>query len=205
MKNNSFKSKNKTRFFLIYALAAILLTAAASPAAFAADGDLDASFGTNGIVTDNFNGSFGIFTRSVKIQTDGKILTGSAVLGADFQNFDFGILRYNTNGTLDTSFGTNGRQIVDVDGGSESLPTILLQADGKIIIVGQRIVTGQSVRGIVLTRLNSNGSFDTSFGTNGKVITTFDSANKVAANLHIRRQNRRRRQLERQFFQRGAF
>ena len=149
----------------------------------AADGDLDASFGGSGIVTDNFGGSFGIFARSVKIQPDGKILTGSAVLGADFQNSDFGILRYNSNGTLDTTFGTGGRQIVDVDGGSETLPTVLLQADGKIVIVGQRVVTGQSVRGIVLTRLNSNGSFDASFGTNGKVITTFDSANKIAANL----------------------
>ena len=150
---------------------------------FAADGDLDTSFGGSGIVSDNFGGSFGILTRSVKIQTDGKILVGSQVLGADFQNLDFGLLRYNTDGTLDASFGTNGRQIVDVDGGSESLPTILLPADGKIIVVGYRVVTGQTVRGIVLTRLNSNGSFDTTFGANGKVITTFESPGKVAANL----------------------
>ncbi|MGI8788462.1 MAG: FG-GAP-like repeat-containing protein [Pyrinomonadaceae bacterium] len=164
---------------ILFVLLSIFVTTA-----YANDGDLDTSFG-GGIVTDNFGGSFGIFTRSVKIQTDGKILTGSAVLGADFQNYDFGILRYNTDGTLDTTFGAGGRQIVDVDGGSENLPTVLLQTDGKIIIVGQRIITGQSVRGIVLVRLNANGSFDTSFGANGKVITTFDSANKVAANLQM--------------------
>ena len=182
MKKNQLLLVAELKIFTFFAILSLVLTGAAA-SAFAADGDLDASFGGSGIVTDNFGGSFGIFARSVKIQPDGKILTGSAVLGADFQNFDFGILRYNSNGTLDTTFGTNGRQIVDVDGGSESLPTVLLQTDGKIIVVGQRVVTGQSVRGIVLTRLNANGSFDVSFGSNGKVITTFDSANKVAANL----------------------
>ncbi len=182
MKENKLTLAGKIQKAAFFVVLSIMLTTLAT-GVFAADGDLDTSFGGSGIVTDNFNGSFGIFARSVKIQADGKILVGSAVLGADFANYDFGLLRYNPNGTLDTAFGTNGRQIVDVDGGSESLPTILLQADGKIIVVGQRFVNGQNVRGITLARLNSNGSFDTTFGTNGKVITTFNSANKVAANL----------------------
>ena len=115
---------------------------------FAADGDLDVSFGTSGIVTDTFNGSFGIFARSVKIQPDGRILVGSAVLGADFANYDFGLLRYNTNGTLDASFGTGGRQIVDVDSEASRCRPFYCKPMGKLSLPGSASLTVRALEAL---------------------------------------------------------
>ncbi len=121
------------------------------------EGALDNTFGTNGIVTTNLSTSD--IGREIIIQSDGKIVVGgsSEING----NKDFAIVRYNSDGTLDTNFDSDGIVITPVSGNDDEIWGIGLQADGKIVAVGD------SNGLITVARYDSNGSLDTSFGTNG--------------------------------------
>jgi len=89
------------------------------------DGTLDTTFGTGGTVTtDIYSGDHTDNARSVAIQTDGKIVAG---------NYSFALVRYNTNGTLDTAFGTGGKVTSDWD----YAYAVAIQSDGKIVAVGR--------------------------------------------------------------------
>ncbi|MDZ8089585.1 MAG: putative Ig domain-containing protein, partial [Nostoc sp. DedQUE12b] len=120
------------------------------------NGSLDTSFGTAGTVINNL-GSTDI-AYSVSVQDDGKILV------AGVSNNNFAVVRYDSNGSLDTSFGTAGTVINNL-GGTDIAYSVSVQANGKII------VAGSSKNNFALVRYNSNGSLDTSFGTAG-IITT---------------------------------
>ena len=102
------------------------------------------------------------------------------------RGFDFGLARYDSNGTLDTSFGTSGKVTTDFAGGDDvpSEPSaIALEGDGKIVVVGQTLVRG--VYDFALARYNSNGTLDTSFGTSGKVTTDFAGANDLPFSVAV--------------------
>jgi len=150
------------------------------------NGNLDPSFSGDGRVVTTF-GSGG--ARGVALQPDGKIVAVGGTGGSrDAQ--DFGLARYNTNGSLDTSFSGNGLQntnIEDVDAANG----VAIQDDGKIVAVGHAdLLTVDSpdfpVSGdFAITRYNTDGSLDTSFSGNGKQATDFfgvgfDSAAAVA-------------------------
>ncbi len=121
------------------------------------DGTTDSTFGTNGLVVTNLSTSD--VGRELVVQSDGKIIVGgsSEING----NKDFAVIRYNPDGTLDTNFDSDGIVITPVSGNADEVWGIALQADGKIIAVGD------SDSQIAVARYNSNGSLDTSFGTNG--------------------------------------
>ena len=96
------------------------------------------------------------------LQADGKILlVGSSVIGG---NQDFLLIRLNTDGRLDTSFDGDGRAIIPVGTTYDHGYAITLQADGKILVAG----TSNDVFSLI--RLNANGSLDTSFDVDGKVM-----------------------------------
>ncbi|AHM61123.1 hypothetical protein D770_14345 [Flammeovirgaceae bacterium 311] len=143
------------------------------------DGSPDTSFGSHGdgkVVTEISAGDD--LAISIAIQPDGKIvLAGEAHNGS---NLDIALVRYNTNGSLDSSFGTrgDGKIITDFDGSNDNGRSISLQADGKIIVAGQ--TTKGNNGNAALVRYNANGSLDTSFGTrgDGKVVTDFGGANE---------------------------
>jgi len=128
-----------------------------SPNALAASGTLDSSFGSNGVVTTTFN-NMPSSASEVILQADSKIITLGSVKLSEEQPKRI-ITRYNNNGTLDASFGVNG--IVPIDAPLFSAKKIALQPDGKLI------VGGQSGQAFAVVRYNSNGTLDTSFGTNG--------------------------------------
>lgn len=156
-----------------------LLTNAVSLVSSAA-GDLDPSFGANGKVTTNFNGS-GDRANAVAIQSDGKIVVAGF---ADTGNFDFAMVRYNNDGTLDASFGSNGKVTTDVNSGSfDSASALAIQSDGKIILAGSTSPFNQG-SDFALARYTSTGALDATFGPGGKVITSFnglsDGANAIA-------------------------
>lgn len=151
------------------------------------DGSYDSGFGTNGIVITNFEtGNTGNTVRSVELQADGKIILAGECSGNDgianqFENF--AVARYNSNGSLDTTFGTNGRVVINI--GSNSLSTysidgiyaVKLQSNGKIILGGYTDAQNTiDVYNSVLVRLNSDGTIDTTFGTNGMTITNFEAS-----------------------------
>ncbi len=143
------------------------------------DGSLDPSFGTGGIVTSAFG--YG-FIYDIAIQGDGKIVAaGSSYNDTTYQ--DFTLARYNSNGTLDTSFDGDGKLTTDFDNFYEYATGVAIQADGKIVAAGSRDDGDFGFSSYALARYNADGSLDTSFDTDGKVITTFDgssAANAVA-------------------------
>ena len=133
---------------------------------FAQDGSLDTSFDTDGIVTTDIIGDFDE-GQGVVVQSDGKIIVvGGASNGSDS---DFGVVRYNVDGSLDTSFDTDGKVTTDF-GGYDIAQSVAIQLDGKIIVVGQ---SSSSTQTIAVARYNTDGSLDTSFDTDGKVTTDF--------------------------------
>jgi uncharacterized delta-60 repeat protein len=128
-----------------------------------ADGTLDLfSFGTGGKVTTNF-GSFEDVAEAVAIQADGKIVVAGTTYGPNDAPIisdrlsDFALARYNADGSLDTTFGTGGKVTTDVFGSPDIAADMLIQPDGKIVVVG-------SSHGITVARYNSNGSPDQTFG-----------------------------------------
>ncbi len=135
------------------------------------DGSLDATFDGDGIVTTAVSGTAIGNSSSffdVVIQPDGKILAaGSASTGV---NADFAVVRYNANGSLDTTFGTGGIVITDFGSNIEGASAIALAPDGKIIISGTSF---NDTFGIA--RYNTNGTLDTAFDGDGK-LTVADAA-----------------------------
>lgn len=137
---------------------------------YSQDGSLDASFGTGGKVVTSINSGADI-AYAVALQNDGKIVVAGMTTNAATGK-DFACLRYNTDGTLDTSFGTNGVVTNDVQIGSDDEAySMVIQNDGKIILAGYS--DDGSNKNAALIRLNIDGSLDTSFGTSGKVLTDF--------------------------------
>jgi uncharacterized delta-60 repeat protein len=139
-------------------------------ARYNSNGTLDASFGTGGRVTTDFAGP-NDQASSVAIQPDGRIVVAGAVGAYVNRGFDFGLARYNSNGTLDASFGTGGKATTDFAGFDDLPSSIALQGDGKIVVVGQTSFSAND--DFALARYNSNGTLDSSFGTSGKVTTDF--------------------------------
>jgi uncharacterized delta-60 repeat protein len=137
------------------------------------NGTLDASLGTGGQVMTDFAG-FNDQAGSVVVQPDGKIVVAGQAGPYINTGLDFALARYNSNGTLDTSFGTGGKVTTDF-AGSRDMPSepsaVVLQGDGKIVMVGQTLVGG--FNDFALARYNSNGTLDASFGTSGKATTDF--------------------------------
>lgn len=140
-------------------------------AQFNSDGSPDLSFGTNGKTTIDFSANYDAVS-SMCIQADGKIL----VTGRSTSNvyYDVAVARLNANGSLDASFGTNGKVLVDVQGESDEARSIKMQNDGKIIIGG--LSSTASVGSALAVRLNADGSLDNSFGTSGHVLCQFTGA-----------------------------
>ncbi len=133
-----------------------------------ANGSLDMNFGVNGMVSTDV-GSIFDFANAVVIQPDGKIIAGGTC-GAGGPNNDFALVRYNSDGSLDTGFGSGGIVKTDVDSSYDYVHALALQSDGKIVIAGVAILsTGED---IAIARYNTNGTLDNTFGTNGTV--TFD-------------------------------
>lgn len=150
----SFPLRPVTPVFLL-----ILVLAAA---AFPAPGDLDTSFDTDGRVISNFGSTYDQVFDSA-IQPDGKILITGQI------NHNLGIARYNPDGSLDTSFDTDGYVTFPHPTPPFNFESrsVLAQSDGKIIAAGWG---GDSSGGyIFIARYNSNGSLDTGFSGDGWV------------------------------------
>lgn len=160
---------------LAVSLCLIMSTANASP------GELDTSFGNNGIVTTLFS-NYSDDAYAMTLQPDGKILLAGSSYASNINNDDFTLVRYNTDGTLDSNFGSSGKVTTNLTY-RDSATTILLQPDGKILLAGEAYDNNTLESDIALVRYNANGSLDTSFGVNGKVITDltdlFDLAKAV--------------------------
>lgn len=139
------------------------------------DGTLDITFGTGGKVSTPIGGGDDQAVSMV-IQADGKIVVaGYTYNGA---NYDVALLRYTVSGVLDTGFGNGGRVVIPVGAGDDKAYSVVLQADGKIVIVGVTAVGIQNE--FLLLRINIDGSVDNAFGNGGRVVTPIGSSNDRA-------------------------
>ncbi|HET9532123.1 MAG TPA: hypothetical protein VFQ92_17315 [Blastocatellia bacterium] len=149
-----------------------------------ADGSLDSNFGSGGKVLTDFG--FGEELYALGLQPDGKIVAAGRGFEIPFTNFDFALARYNHDGSLDTSFDSDGITTTDF-GAGEQIQALSFQLDGKIVVAGYVSVpdifvsSSAIVRDFAIARYNSNGSLDTSFGTSGKVITDFAGGEEARA------------------------
>lgn len=129
------------------------------------DGTLDTSFGGDGKIQTAFGSRYSL-AEDIAIQADGRIiLTGTA----GFDDTRFALTRYNPDGTLDATFGGDGRVRTQFGTTLASAHGIALQPDGKILVVGERLDR------FALARYNLNGSLDASFGGDGTLTTPFRS------------------------------
>src|SRR5206468_1460260 len=144
------------------------------------DGSLDSSFDSDGRVTTDFAGSFDA-SSAVSREADGKlVVAGDAFTGTDY---DFALARYNSNGSLDSTFDSDGRVTTDFANNSDEASALSIQADGKLVVAGDRD-TGTDFD-FALARYNSDGSLDSTFGSGGRVTTDFAGSFDAALALAI--------------------
>ncbi|MCF8461343.1 MAG: T9SS type A sorting domain-containing protein [Flavobacteriales bacterium] len=139
------------------------------------DGSLDNTFDTDGKLTTSVGG-FNDNATSVAIQTDGKIIVAGNTHDGSY--WDFALVRYNTDGSLDNTFGTNGIVTTDIGGYNDYLNSIAIQSDGKIVATGSS--NNMTYDDITVVRYNVDGSLDITFNGDGKVTTDFIGYNDKA-------------------------
>lgn len=141
------------------------------------NGTYDNDFSGDGKLIFSFGAGIGSKINKILLQPDGKIIAiGQAYNGTDY---DFGMARFNTDGSVDTTFGTNGKTNVNIGPANDFGRAAVLQTDGKIIICGYS--NNSSGDSFSIIRLNNDGSLDTNFGTNGKIYYNIPTKNYCVA------------------------
>jgi uncharacterized delta-60 repeat protein len=136
---------------------------------FNSNGSLDNSFGTSGIIVTDL-GAAVEGANAIVLQSDGKIIIGGTSTG---NNSDFALVRYNSNGTLDSTFGYGGVVKTDINNSSDHINALVIDPDGKIIACGTS--TGPDQEDFAAVRYNADGTLDNSFGNGGKSVTVIGS------------------------------
>ncbi|MEP7109991.1 MAG: hypothetical protein ABI760_18495, partial [Ferruginibacter sp.] len=138
------------------------------------NGNADNSFDNDGVLTDHISQGSTIYTCTA-IQANGKIL--SAGYSWNGSNYDFALVRYNTDGLLDSSFSGDGKLLTDFNSSDDRVGAIAIQTDGRIL------VAGSASDNFGLARYNTDGSLDLTFDHDGMQTSDFgstDFANSIA-------------------------
>lgn len=144
-------------------------------ARYNSDGSPDSSFGNNGYVLSAVGSS--ATAAELAIQPDGKIL----VAGTTFQSSnDMLLMRFQSDGSIDSSFGQNGKALLDINNNPQEGIAMALQPDGKIVVAGST-ASMQTAFDAVCARYLPNGLPDLNFGTNGVYISTQNTTDDDAA------------------------
>ncbi len=142
------------------------------------DGTLDASFGATGAAVANYRG-YADFPYSVLQQPDGKIVLAGTV-GISGKVSDIGLARFNTDGTLDVTFGDGGWAAIDLGGDDEAANCLILQDGGQLVAAGYTNAGGTDLSAFV--RVTGTGALDTRFGTAGIALLDFGAGSQSYAN-----------------------
>ncbi len=149
----------------------ICLLLFATTSTYGQAGSLDNTFGIGGIVTTAIGNGY-VYGSATAIQTDGKILVAGS-FSYNNMRFEFALIRYNTDGSIDSSLGTNGIDTTAIDSFNDVAAAVAIEPNGKIVVAGS---SNDSLNNkFALVRYNQNGSLDTTFGVKGKVTTSFDN------------------------------
>lgn len=147
---------------------------AGSLARYNSNGSLDKSFGISG------QAASVALPYAVAVQIDGKILVAGGIISmliATGNASGFGVVRFNPDGSIDTSFGTRGGATTGFGGLTVAGAfAMAIQSNGDIVTAGEAGTSGtQLLLSFALSRSSSTGSLDATFGTGGKVTTSFGS------------------------------
>jgi len=151
-------------------------------ARFNADGTLDTAFGNDGKVTTDLAGGFAQErARAVAIQSDGKIVVAGETTSST-GDVAVALVRYNADGTLDSTFGNAGKVFGSVIGRAFD---VAVQPDGRIVVAGDAPVPNVATDfgDFLLARFEANGTLDTTFGTVGVVVQDMTGSTDLARNL----------------------
>ena len=141
-----------------------------------ASGFPDPAFGPdfNGIVRTDFVGPGWNIATSVAVQPDGRFVVGGWVLSNNSTDRDIALARYLPDGTLDGTFGTGGRVVLDVAHGHDSVSAVAVDGQGRILATGFTTGAGGD-EDIMVVRFNPDGTVDDTFGAGGVArATDFD-------------------------------
>ncbi|MBK8979513.1 MAG: hypothetical protein IPM29_26735 [Planctomycetes bacterium] len=153
-------------------------------ARYDSDGSPDMTFGVAGLVTTDFaNVDEG--AAAAAIQVDGKIVVAGRRSAPNGD--DFALVRYNPDGTLDSSFGSGGLVTTDFGFSSDQANAVAIGADGRIVAVGN---TSGNAGDFALACYNPDGSLDTTFGSTGRVTTQFGASYDMANAVTIQADGR---------------
>ena len=170
------------RRFLALAVSAGVVLPLFPAAASGAPGDLDPALGGDGSVLTSIGETPGEAEASATVvQPDGKIVAAGGVR-TGFSATDFALVRYNADGSVDTTFGNDGVVRTPFSPGSiDFVNGLALQPDGKIIAVG---ASGGEFIGdtdFAVARYTADGSLDTGFSVDGKLTTEFGQQGSASA------------------------
>lgn len=138
------------------------------------DGSLDKTFALDGKVRTSFGSPS--YATAVALQADGKIVVSG--YGYNGINQDFRLARYNSDGSLDASFGNGGKITTEMSRNDDFATAMALQSDGKIVVVGYSVVNSQNY--LVIARYHTDGSLDNSFNNDGRVSTKYFTGKALA-------------------------
>jgi uncharacterized delta-60 repeat protein len=159
---------NTMRPVLLLPTLLLLHTVAAQP------GVPDSAFNGNGIVVTDISSGSNDLAQDVTFQSDGKaVIAGFTGL----TNQDFCLIRLLPDGSLDNSFGGDGKVTTEVNGASDRARAVTVQPDGKIIAAGHTHVGATD--DIAVVRYNPDGALDNGFGINGRVIVDVDGDDRA--------------------------
>jgi uncharacterized delta-60 repeat protein len=147
---------------IVLAVAALVFT---PQPAIGAPGALDFSFGTGGVLSTDFGGTYD-WAYAAAVQPDGKIVAAGVSNGAG--THDFALSRYRPDGSIDPSFGNAGKVITDFNASFDWAYALVLQPDGKVVVGGVTDASGS--RDFALARYEPDGSLDLGFGRGGRMI-----------------------------------
>jgi serralysin len=151
-------------------------------ARYNADGSLDRHFSGDGLVT--LNVGYASYGSDVTLQADGKILLGGSSINAKTHNLEFALVRYNPNGSLDTSFSGDGSVTTGI-GTDASGNTVTVQANGKILLGGTSTNPKTQQNEFTLMRYNPNGSLDKGFSGDGIVTTHLGNWSSAGSSVTV--------------------
>ena len=147
------------------------------------DGSLDTTFDHDGVLLADF--CYQDYANCVSIQTDGRILvTGRSYDTINTLGNNLTLLRFNSNGSLDTTFNGSGKVITDVTTLPDHGYSIAVQGNGKIVVVGHSF-DGVGDFKIILVRYNPDGSLDNTFDNDGLVITNITNGHEYGESVTI--------------------
>ncbi len=136
------------------------------------DGSLDPSFGIGGKAMP-FASGYQDFVNSIVIDKNHKIVIAGHIIDNNKSYSNFLVARLNSDGTLDSSFGENGKVSTDINGLTDIAKSVFLDEAGNIIVVGSSF-SKLGREDIAIVKYNADGSLDQSFGISGKISTDFN-------------------------------